>query len=195
MTQDMFKSFSQVVVPLVSASALFFSTFTLATADEVETVHLGKSKVTKEQVVDLLSPSKPAYKTRGLRLHKAETQSQAPEPMSGPRALSLEVYFEFNSAELSAEARAQLAPVGEALQAKELETLSFTFEGHTDASGSDAYNLSLSERRAQSVKDFFIQSYRLEPSRVNSVGRGESQLIEGVEANSPVNRRVAIIAQ
>lgn len=192
---DMLKSFSQVFVPLVSASALFVSTFTLATADEVETVHLGKSKVTKEQVVDLLSPSKPVYKTRGLRLHKAETQSQAPEQAGGPRALSLEVYFEFNSAELSSEAMAQLAPVGEALQAKELETLSFTFEGHTDASGSDAYNLSLSERRAQSVKDFFIQSYRLEPSRVNSVGRGESQLIEGVDANSPVNRRVAIIAE
>lgn len=192
---DMLKSFSQVFVPLVSASVLFVSTFTLATADEVETVHLGKSKVTKEQVVDLLSPSKPAYKTRGLRLHKAETQSQAPEQAGGPRALSLEVYFEFNSAELSSEAMAQLAPVGEALQAKELETLSFTFEGHTDASGSDAYNLSLSERRAQSVKDFFIQSYRLEPSRVNSVGRGESQLIEGVDANSPVNRRVAIIAE
>lgn len=192
---DMLKSFSQFFVPLVSASALFVSTFTLATADEVETVHLGKSKVTKEQVVDLLSPSKPVYKTRGLRLHKAETQSQAPEQAGGPRALSLEVYFEFNSAELSSEAMAQLAPVGEALQAKELETLSFTFEGHTDASGSDAYNLSLSERRAQSVKDFFIQSYRLEPSRVNSVGRGESQLIEGVDANSPVNRRVAIIAE
>lgn len=195
MIMDMLKSFSQVFVPLVSASVLFVSTFTLATADEVETVHLGKSKVTKEQVVDLLSPSKPVYKTRGLRLHKAETQSQAPEQAGGPRALSLEVYFEFNSAELSSEAMAQLAPVGEALQAKELETLSFTFEGHTDASGSDAYNLSLSERRAQSVKDFFIQSYRLEPSRVNSVGRGESQLIEGVDANSPVNRRVAIIAE
>ena len=109
--------------------------------------------------------------------------------------ISLEVYFEFDSAELTQDAREQLAPVGEALRAAELETLSFTLEGHTDASGSEDYNLSLSEKRAKSVRDYFINSYSLEPSRVDSVGRGESQLIEGVEENSPVNRRVTIIAQ
>lgn len=170
-----------------------------AMAESPETVHLGKSDVSKEQVIKLLAPEqKPVLKTRGLRVHAADAEVNANAPASAsntPKALSLEVYFEFNSAQLSQEAIEQLSPVGEALQSNELSGLDFTLEGHTDASGDEHYNLSLSEKRANSVKQFFIEKYSLSPKRLRAEGKGESELIEGTPPNSGINRRVTIIAQ
>lgn len=51
-----------------------------------------------------------------------------------------------------------------------------TIEGHTDSIGSDTYNQSLSERRANTVKEYFI-SKGIEGSRLSAVGKGESSPI------------------
>ena len=88
----------------------------------------------------------------------------------------------------------QLSPVGEALASNELSSVEFTLEGHTDAAGDADYNLTLSERRAQSVKSYFTDNYALEPGRVEAMGKGESELIDRSNPNSGVNRRVTIIA-
>ncbi|MDX1452591.1 MAG: OmpA family protein [Oleiphilaceae bacterium] len=166
-------------------------------ADSTDTVHLGKQTVSKEQVIDLLAPKpqQPKLLTRGLRLHKddAEPAFQG-DQVPAAKSLSLEVYFELNSAQLSPEAVAQLTPVGEALQSNELATLNFTLEGHTDASGDEQYNLKLSEARARAVKAFFVENFQLSPERVKTEGKGESQLIEGTPPTSGIHRRVTIVA-
>lgn len=183
----------------LSASALSLAlgmalASTPAIAELEGTVHLGKSDVSREEVIRLLSPSKDGeLKTRGLRLHNSESKS---DPVANAaRALSMEVYFAFDSAQLSEEAMQQLAPVGEALQSDELGSVSFTLEGHTDASGDDSYNLYLSEKRAQSVKEFFIRNYSLSPERVAAVGKGESEILDSTNPTSGVNRRVTIVAE
>lgn len=165
---------------------------------EVEgTVHLGTADVSTQQVIELLSPNAfGAPKTRGLRLHKSDTpDAQTVAAVSSARALSLEVYFAFDSADLTQEAKQQLAPVGEALASNELANVEFTLEGHTDASGDEGYNMNLSELRAQSVRNYFVERYNLEAERVAARGKGESEIIPGVEPTSGVNRRVTIIAQ
>ncbi len=166
-------------------------------AESQETVHLGKESVSKEQVIKLLAPDpQPKLLTRGIRLHNQD----APQTFSGDqqpsaKSLSLEVYFEFNSARLSPEAIEQLTPVGEALRSEELATLEFTLEGHTDASGDATYNMKLSEQRAQSVKQFFVEHFALSPERLKTEGKGESELISDTPPNSGMHRRVTIIAQ
>jgi outer membrane protein OmpA-like peptidoglycan-associated protein len=61
-------------------------------------------------------------------------------------------------------------------------------EGHTDKSGSVAYNLQLSERRASSVKNALIQQF-IAAERIQSIGYGETMPI-GSDAQ---NRRVSIV--
>ena len=171
----------------------------ISLAAYADTVHLGKSEVSKEQVISILSADGMTQpKTRGLRLHKDQQAAASETPgvqENIARALSLEVYFEFNSANLTPEAQQQLAPVGEALASSQLAELAFTLEGHTDASGDESYNQHLSELRAQSVKDFFINNYSVPNERVSATGKGESELLEGIAPNSGANRRVTIIAQ
>ena len=66
--------------------------------------------------------------------------------------------------------------------------------GHTDSTGSDAYNMDLSQRRASSVAN--ILSYSGVPSsRIQTIGKGKTQPIasNATEAGRAQNRRVEII--
>jgi outer membrane protein OmpA-like peptidoglycan-associated protein len=67
-------------------------------------------------------------------------------------------------------------------------------EGHTDNTGSDEYNQSLSERRAESVRSFLI-SDGVDAQRVLARGYGKSYPIAGNDsaAGRQLNRRVEIV--
>ena len=69
--------------------------------------------------------------------------------------------------------------------------LTVDIEGHTDSVGADAYNQSLSERRAASVKQYLVE-HGIDPARLNSKGYGESDPIATNETNEgrARNRRV-----
>ncbi|HSW17763.1 MAG TPA: OmpA family protein, partial [Ramlibacter sp.] len=65
-----------------------------------------------------------------------------------------------------------------------------TVEGHTDAVGSDAYNLELSRVRAQAVRGYLVQRHGIDAARLKTVAYGEGRRIEGSGPNDAVNRRV-----
>ncbi len=103
------------------------------------------------------------------------------------------VKFEFDSDRLTAEAKLILNDVAETLKA--YPNVSVELEGHTDGIGSDAYNLGLSERRANSVK-VYLEGRSVVGSRMAPVGYGESRPIasndseEGREENRRVELKV-----
>ncbi len=68
----------------------------------------------------------------------------------------------------------------------------FLIEGHTDAVGSDSYNLALSDRRAESVALALTKAFDIPPEHLNVQGYGEEFLrIETLSAEQR-NRRAAI---
>jgi outer membrane protein OmpA-like peptidoglycan-associated protein len=68
----------------------------------------------------------------------------------------------------------------------------FLVEGHTDAVGSAASNLSLSDRRAESVALALTEYFGVPPENLVVQGYGESDLLVPTTANEPRNRRVAL---
>jgi outer membrane protein OmpA-like peptidoglycan-associated protein len=70
---------------------------------------------------------------------------------------------------------------------------SILVEGHTDSTGSEAYNTQLSERRAQSVKSLLLER-GVQDYRVNAVGQGESRPVatNATPEGRQMNRRVEI---
>jgi outer membrane protein OmpA-like peptidoglycan-associated protein len=86
--------------------------------------------------------------------------------------LPLNVLFEFDSADLQDEALAQLGTVVQTL--KQRPSLQADVVGHTDSQGTEAYNLALSQRRAQAVSDHLITS-GVVASRISTAWRGESE--------------------
>jgi len=65
-------------------------------------------------------------------------------------------------------------------------------EGHTDSMGDDAYNMNLSKRRANSVKNYVVEKFNIKASRISTVGYGESKPVASndTDAGRQKNRRV-----
>jgi len=102
-----------------------------------------------------------------------------------------EVLFEFDRAELTAEARNRLTEIGGRLQGADV--ISIKVHGHTDSVGTDAYNQGLSERRARSAADFLV-SQGVPADKLSTQGFGESQPVadNGTDGGRAQNRRVEI---
>lgn len=100
--------------------------------------------------------------------------------------------FEFDQAEISNKNKIELNTLATQLKNYKLNKLRII--GHTDSIGNPKYNLALSEKRAQSVADVFIEN-AFSPQNLQVVGRGSSQPInnENNEAGRAENRRVTII--
>lgn len=99
------------------------------------------------------------------------------------------VNFEYDKDQLTAEAKAILDAVVPGLAAQPKLTLEIG--GHTDSRGTDAYNKSLSQRRANSVKAY-LAAKGVAPERLSAVGYGESKPVadNATEAGRGENRRV-----
>lgn len=109
------------------------------------------------------------------------------------------VEFEFNSFELTAAARRYLSDLaGQIVQQADPEgTGRLELRGYTDSVGSEEYNLRLSERRAESVRDFLLgTSVEMERfiDRLDAVGFGEADPIASndTEEGQARNRRVEL---
>jgi len=98
-----------------------------------------------------------------------------------------DVMFDFDSSILKSGAYAELDRVAKILNSYPQTRI--RVEGHTDAAGTEAYNQTLSERRAETVQNALVQR-GVDPLRVEAVGYGESQPIS---SNSATNRRVNIV--
>jgi len=146
-----------------------------------------------QQVVEQ-QPAQPQSVQQVQPVQQAQPVQQVAaveQPAAAP-SISMEINFGHNSAQLTDQSIAQLAPLGQALQSQELANFGFMLEGHTDASGPDSYNMSLSEQRALAVGNFLYQYYGVDPSRLNILGRGETALLDPSNPTSGVNRRVSI---
>lgn len=136
-------------------------------------------------------------RTRSLRPGAAAKATTLPttaneEPAGG--LLSLQVQFDFGSAQLSQSSYAVLQKLAKALASGELKNYSFSVVGHTDAVGSADYNLALSRQRAGSVKAYLVNQ-GVQASRITSDGKGFSQLLDANSPKNPINRRVEVTAK
>jgi outer membrane protein OmpA-like peptidoglycan-associated protein len=107
--------------------------------------------------------------------------------------INLEINFEYNSASLTPKAEPQLNSLGEALTSNDLKGSIVMLGGHTDAKGGDEYNQGLSERRAETVKRFLIEKYKIPATDLVTAGYGKKGLKNPAEPLAAENRRVEIV--
>jgi outer membrane protein OmpA-like peptidoglycan-associated protein len=102
------------------------------------------------------------------------------------------VLFEYDKADLKPGAMRSLEPLVTFLQEHPDRTL--IIEGHTDSTGTDSYNLELSQRRAEAVRNF-LSSYGISADRILARGYGESYPVttNTTEAGRQQNRRVEVV--
>jgi outer membrane protein OmpA-like peptidoglycan-associated protein len=107
--------------------------------------------------------------------------------------LKKQVHFQHDSAEILPDSMGVLEEIADVLKTKP-DIKSVEVQGHTDNQGTAAYNLRLSQNRAQAVVDALIK-LGVDPARLEAKGYGDTKplLPNSTEANKAKNRRVQLI--
>ncbi len=128
------------------------------------------------------------------------TEHPTTDPFTGPpkateKIVIHDVLFEFDSDTLVIGGAEQtLKKLVDYIQLKPSYKL-LVIEGHTDSVGTDDYNLDLSKRRAQTIRKWLIEKFKLDPKKVQAVGKGERFPIadNGNYQGRQLNRRVEFV--
>jgi outer membrane protein OmpA-like peptidoglycan-associated protein len=111
----------------------------------------------------------------------------------GLPTIDIEVLFEYDSAAITPAAAEGLMTLGRALADPRLAGGRFVIAGHTDAKGASGYNRNLSHRRAEAVRGFLIENFKLPREALIARGFGETRLKNPANPLGPENRRVQVI--
>jgi outer membrane protein OmpA-like peptidoglycan-associated protein len=129
-------------------------------------------------------------KTRSLSLDEREEIASI---ASTKPNIDLEINFDYNSAEISKASMPAAQELGKALSNPSLKGSTFVVAGHTDGIGSDAFNQDLSERRADTIRNFLVQKYGISGTDLVAVGYGKTKLKDTQNPADPINRRVQVV--
>jgi OOP family OmpA-OmpF porin len=139
----------------------------------------------------------PGVRCRSIRVMPAggAPSNRPASAAAKPSSAALLITFETNSAELTVTARQSLDVVAKALNNEQLAGLTFSIEGHADVRGNGDENLRLSQARAESVKQYLVESRNVSPDRLKAVGRGDREPMNTRDVAAPENRRVTFVTQ
>lgn len=103
------------------------------------------------------------------------------------------ILFDLNSATIKPESNSILKEIGNLM--KENSELKVKIVGHTSSDGDDAANLELSKKRAAAIKDALVKDHKIEESRLQTEGKGETQPVgdNKTKEGQAQNRRVEFI--
>lgn len=103
------------------------------------------------------------------------------------------ILFESNSADLLPASAVILSAVGTVLA--RYPEIHIEIRGHSDSRGADAYNLYLSELRAEAARAYLLSNFSIDASRLTARGYGESQPVasEDTPTGRALNRRVDFV--
>jgi outer membrane protein OmpA-like peptidoglycan-associated protein len=151
-------------------------------AEEARVAELGRARESQQQAEEALKA----------------TLSQLAQVREEARGLIVtlpgSIYFDVNKTDVKPAMRDRLAQIGKALAA--VPDRHVLVEGHTDSTGADEYNVTLSKLRAESVRSILVAG-GVSPDRVESQGYGKTRPIasNATAEGKAQNRRVEIVLQ
>jgi OmpA-OmpF porin, OOP family len=116
----------------------------------------------------------------------------APELLKWPQ-VSFDVLFDPDSSIVRPQAYEMLGRIADALTRSSMLPYGFLIVAHTESNGKREYNLTLSQKRADSIRDVLVTTFKLSPKRIQAIGLGEEQMRDANQPASAVNQQAQIV--
>ena len=117
----------------------------------------------------------------------------APELLKLPQ-YDFDVVFDPDSALIRPASYGTIGRIADALSDPKLRPYVYLVVAHTDASGKRDANLALSQKRADSIRDVLVGTFKIAAKRLQAIGLGEEQLQDSAHPASPANLGAQIVA-
>jgi OOP family OmpA-OmpF porin len=167
---------------------------------------LSQDAVTAESMVQQLAglETAPDMDVAALRQQavervksKADAIALKRPPVAAPlRKLphfNVDVQFNPDTPIIRPESYRTLGRIADVLSDPALLRYGFLIVGHTEATGRREPNLTLSQRRADAVRDVLATTFRISPKRLQAVGLGEEQLQDAIHPTAAANRQIEVV--
>jgi outer membrane protein OmpA-like peptidoglycan-associated protein len=115
----------------------------------------------------------------------------APALLKLPR-LIVDIQFDEDTPIVRPDSYRTLGRIADTLGDPALLGYKFLIVGHAPAGGRRDFNLALSQRRADAVRDILVNTFKIAPKSLQSIGLGEEQLLDAARPNAPTNQRIQI---
>jgi len=177
-------------IALASASSALHAQARLSDSQLIDTLNvLDQAKsidvaALRRQAVDSVAAN------RGPDASLREPLSQELDNLS---QFTVEILFRTGSAVIRPASFRTVGVIADSLHHPSLREYKFLIVGHTDASGDRKSNLTLSQKRADAVREALVTTFGISPARIVAVGLGEEQLQDPKNPDAAVNRRVQIV--
>jgi OOP family OmpA-OmpF porin len=166
----------------------------------------GQAAVTTDDIINRLSglEATPDLNVAALRqraFERVKSKADAVPLKRPPIATELlelprfmvEVQFDPDASTIRPESYQTLGRIADALCHSKLLRHGFLIVGRTDATGKREYNLTLSQKRADSIRDALVNTFKISPKRLQAVGLGEEQLQDAARPTAAINQQVQVV--
>jgi outer membrane protein OmpA-like peptidoglycan-associated protein len=142
-----------------------------------------------------------ALKQRVLDKSRSRARNEpepAKRPVPVPEILNLptftvDIHFDTDTPVIRPDSYQAVGRIADALVNAQLLPYTFLIVGHSDATGKREANAILSQRRADSVRDVLVNTFKISSKRVQSLGLGEEQFVDQAHPTSPANLQIQIL--
>lgn len=129
---------------------------------------------------------------------RADAQPQKRPPIA-PQLTKLpqirfDVVFDPDSSLIRPASYQTIGSIADALTDPKMRPYRYLIVDHVEAAGRRDHNLILSQRRAESIRDVLVNTFKVSPKRLSALGLGEEQLQDVNRPAAPVNARVQLVA-
>lgn len=156
------------------------------------TMSQGQGETDAERAARLEAERQARLEAERIEAQQLEDQRQASIVEAKSRFLNQNILFDYDSAELTDQAKELLREKADWLQANPSDTVEI--EGHCDERGTTVYNLALGERRAKAARNYLVD-LGVSASRLGTVSYGEEKPLDPAptEAAYRINRRAQFV--
>ena len=103
-----------------------------------------------------------------------------------------EIQFDEDAAVIRPDSYRTLGRIADTLYHPSLLGYKFLIVGHTVSTGRRENNLTLSQRRADAIREVLVNTFKISSKRLQAIGLGEEQLIDAAHPTAAINQRTQV---
>ena len=115
-----------------------------------------------------------------------------PQLLKLPQVVA-EIQFDDDAAVVRPDSYRTLGRIADTLSHPSLLGYKFLIVGHTVSTGRRDINLTLSQRRADVIREVLINTFKISPKRLQAIGLGEEQLLDAARPAAPANQQIQVV--